>query len=76
MRVFYGNRDCGAVHAGLLHICKDEYNEACKGCYSKGWVLKDLLVANVVGGASSVVVKRERLKAAGLFDEKLPSCRG
>lgn len=75
MRVFYGNQDCGAVHTGLLHICKDEYNEACKGCYSKGWVLKDLLVANVVGGASSVVVKRERLKVAGLFDEKLPSCQ-
>lgn len=75
MRVFYSDRNCGAVYTDLLHVCKDGHAEVHKGYHPEGWILKDLLVTNVVGSASSVVVKRECFKVVGLFDEKLPSCQ-
>lgn len=38
-----------------------------------GDLSRDLLVRNVIGGTSSVVVRRACFEKAGLFDERLPS---
>ena len=69
------DQDCGAVYTNLLHFSNSGSAKVVMRNQPEGWILKDLLVSNVVGSTSSVVVKRECFSKAGLFDEKLPSCQ-
>jgi len=63
----------GAVYTGLKYVDIQRRNIRVKKPKYRGNIFQTLLVMNVVGTASSVLVKKECLNIVGLFDESLPS---
>lgn len=69
-----GGPEVGVVYSGYAVVDLESGRVvARKVAERRGDLSRDLLVRNVVGGTSSVVVRRSCLERAGLFDERLPS---
>ncbi len=67
------NSDVGIVYsAAYISLKKEniEYNTIPK---AKGRIFDDLLVSNVVGSTSTVILRSELLSVYGAFDERIPS---
>ena len=75
MEVFRASREApGLVYSS--YIVEDRESGRLLGkkiAEKRGDVSREILVNNVVGGTSCVVVKRHAIEEAGLFDEALPS---
>src|SRR5262249_55296590 len=66
-------QEVGCVYTGYVEVDRATGKVTGQRIPTKrGNLSKELLVKNCVGGASSVLLKRDCLKKVGLFDESLP----
>lgn len=75
MTIFRDDPDCGAVYTDIQHVHGNNSLVVHHRSFSEKNLLRELLISNVIGTASSVVVRRECFDTLGLFDEELPSCQ-
>jgi glycosyltransferase involved in cell wall biosynthesis len=75
MEVFRGSADApGLVYSSYVVVDRETGRVVGKKIASKkGDVSREILASNLVGGSSCVIVRREAVEEAGLFDEALPS---
>jgi glycosyltransferase involved in cell wall biosynthesis len=72
MARFRENPRIGAVYTGLLFVeCETGRIVNVRIPRKRGYLFDDLMVSNVVGTPSTVVVRKELLDRAGLFDETI-----
>ncbi|MEW6553646.1 MAG: glycosyltransferase family A protein [Actinomycetota bacterium] len=72
MERFRANPRAGAVYTGLLHVELETGRTVnARVARKRGYLFDDLMVANVVGTPSTVVVRREIFDRGGLFDETI-----
>jgi glycosyltransferase involved in cell wall biosynthesis len=63
----------GAVYTGVIFANLSDNSMVSQSIPTKrGNILKDMLIANVVGTPSKVLIRRSCIEKVGLFDENLP----
>jgi glycosyltransferase involved in cell wall biosynthesis len=64
----------GCIYTGALRIEKSSQKVvSCRTPIKRGYIFDDMLVKNWIGGASTLLAKKECFDCVGLFDEKLQS---
>jgi len=76
LEIFAKNEKIGLVYSGALHINVKDRNVVKFIPSRRGDISREILLKNVIGGGtSSIIVKKEKLEEAGLFDIFLPACQ-
>lgn len=69
----YSSKDIGLLYTWLIHYGKDGNPLFTSKPNEKGNLLRKLLIKNIIGSASSVMVRKNVFASIGGFDESLPA---
>ena len=76
LNVFYKDKKIGIVGTGVIYISNDGKEIAQGIPVQRGDLSKDILIANLSNICfSSIMVKKEIIVKAGMFDENMPACQ-
>lgn len=75
IKIFDENSEVGLVYSGINVIYEEEKIQYNATGGTVGDLSTDILLTNVIGSTSSVMVKKEVLNKSGLFDTELPAAQ-
>ena len=75
LEVFNKHKNAGFVYSGALWINTERETEHEEFPLKRGNLSREVLISNFVCSFSSVVVRKSKIEAAGLFDIKMPACQ-
>lgn len=73
VNIFKHNNDVGIVYSTAVIMLVNENIEYNTAPEAKGKIFNELLLSNVIGSTSTVILRRELLSMHGMFDERMPS---